>query len=141
MSIQYWANNRPMKVSIDTYCRPQQASKSANRYLSQATIGLLLEKDPIDCLMTWNLLSRVNMSFAVLARCKSNLNLYTRIHTWYQVPRYTNIVRAPCSRPVYRCTTGPQVCRNYKLMVHTSIVGMLGFDPLARRAVTLPTFS
>ena len=42
LSIQYWPNNISMKVSIDTYCRPQPASKSANRYLSQATIRLLL---------------------------------------------------------------------------------------------------
>ena len=33
------ANNIPTKVSIDTYCRPHQASKRANRYPSQAAIA------------------------------------------------------------------------------------------------------
>ena len=56
-----------MKVSIDTYCRPQQASKSSNLYLSQAPVGLLLEYDPIDCVLTWNLSSRVYAS-AMISR-------------------------------------------------------------------------
>ena len=73
MSIQYWPNNRSVKVSIDTYCRPQKPSKSANRYLSQATIGLQLELDPIDRLLTRNLLSRVT---GLLGdhKCSTNLN-------------------------------------------------------------------
>ena len=63
------ANNRSMEVSIDTYCRRRQASKSANRYLSQAIIGLLLEKDPIDGLLTWNLLSGVYGVYRGFAFC------------------------------------------------------------------------
>ena len=75
-SIQYWPNNRLMEVSIDTYCRRQQASKSANRYLSQATVGLLLEKDPIDCLLIWNLLSRVFWVCRGLTFC-THSNVYS----------------------------------------------------------------
>ena len=37
----------------------QEIIKDANRYLSRATIGLLLKEDSIDCLLTWNLLSSV----------------------------------------------------------------------------------
>ena len=68
-----------MKVSIDTYCRPQQALKKSNPYLSQAPVGLLLEYDPIDCVLTWNLLSRVYAS-AMISRF-ALVAVYTAVKT------------------------------------------------------------
>lgn len=83
MSIQYWPNNRSMKVSIDTYCRPQKLQKAPidTCHKKQQASFCCIGKGsyPLSTVMTWNLLYRVATAVSTTIQHMSYVRNQTRV--------------------------------------------------------------